>query len=219
MAFGFGLEQVSAATRNELVTRSLAYLLPTTADTTAPTIVGYKYPADNYEATPNDPVELELTAFDERGDMDRVDLYADGVYYATTEVYPFQFRYTPPASAVGKTVQLTAKAIDVAGNEATSGVLNVKVVSAAARVESPLPVGDPTVSGSPVVGETLSCVSGGFINGPDTLSYQWLRNGAADRGRRRGDLRADRRRRRSRRGAATWRPPTAPARATRCPSG
>ena len=47
MTFGFGLEQVDQATRNELVKRSLSYLLPTTADTTAPTIVGFKYPADN----------------------------------------------------------------------------------------------------------------------------------------------------------------------------
>ena len=29
-------------------------------------------PADELAATPNDPVELELTAFDERGDMDQV---------------------------------------------------------------------------------------------------------------------------------------------------
>src|SRR4051812_28171794 len=36
MTFGFGLEQVSAADRSELLKRSLAYLLPTTADTTPP---------------------------------------------------------------------------------------------------------------------------------------------------------------------------------------
>ena len=45
VTFGFGLEQVDTTTRSELLKRSLSYLVPTTADTTAPTIVGYKYPA------------------------------------------------------------------------------------------------------------------------------------------------------------------------------
>ena len=56
----------------------MTHLLPTTADTTPPTIDGFKYPANLSIATPRDPVELELTAFDERGDMDNVDLNADG---------------------------------------------------------------------------------------------------------------------------------------------
>ena len=37
VTFGFGLEQVSEATRNELVKRTMSHLLPATADTTAPT--------------------------------------------------------------------------------------------------------------------------------------------------------------------------------------
>ena len=118
--FGFGLEQLDAATRDEVVKRSLAYLLPTTPDTTPPTIVGFKYPVDNYQATPADPVELEVTAFDERGDMKQVNLLANGVQVASVPVYPFQFRYTPPASAVGSTVTLTAQAVDKAGNVSTS---------------------------------------------------------------------------------------------------
>ena len=104
VTFSFGLEQVDQATRNELVKRSLSYLLPATADTTPPTVAGFKYPANNAVATPNDPVEVEVTAFDERGDMEQVQLFADGQPYATVPVYPFQFRYSPPASAVGKTV-------------------------------------------------------------------------------------------------------------------
>ena len=94
----------------------MAYLLPATADTTAPTIVGYKYPADGYQATPADPVEIELTAFDERGDMKQVGLYADGVY-------PRDRRSTRSSSATRRrprpsaaTVTLTAEAVDVAGN-------------------------------------------------------------------------------------------------------
>lgn len=177
VTLGFGLEQLSEAQRAEVVKRAMAHLLPATADATPPTVVGFKYPAQNAVATPNDPLDLELTAFDERGDMDKVELYADGVYYATTEVYPFQFRYTAPASAVGKTVRLTAKAIDAAGNTATSGTLFVNVVTGQTRAESPVPVGPATLDGLPQVGETLTCVSGGFTNGPESFSYAWLRNG------------------------------------------
>ena len=149
VTLGFGLEQLTQAQRNEVVKRAMTHLLPTTPDTTPPTINGFKYagtdptkPNGPVTATTNDPVELELTTFDERGDMDKVELYADGALYATTEVYPFQFRYTAPASAVGKTVQLTAKAIDAAGNTATSGTLFVNVVRPRApssrRCRSPL---------------------------------------------------------------------------------
>ena len=74
VTFGFGLEQVDEATRNELVRRSMAHLLPAGSDTTAPTIVGFKYPPNLSDATPRDPVEIELTTYDERGDMDYVDL-------------------------------------------------------------------------------------------------------------------------------------------------
>ncbi len=176
VTFSFGLEQVDQATRNELVKRSLSYLLPATADTTPPTVAGFKYPANNAVATPNDPVELEVTAFDERGDMKQVQLFADGQPYATVPVYPFQFRYSPPASAVGKTVVLTAVATDKAGNSTTSGTLNVNVVAGSARIESPVPSGDPVLSGTPVVGQTLDCLSGGFLNAPESYSYEWLRN-------------------------------------------
>ena len=95
VALGFGLEQLSQAQRNEVV--QACHDAPAAddgrhhaADDQRVQVPGRQLPS----ATPNDPVELELTTFDERGDMDKVDLYADGVYYATTEVYPFQFRYS-----------------------------------------------------------------------------------------------------------------------------
>ena len=62
VSFSFGLEQVDQATRNELVRRTMSYLLPATADTTAPTIVGFKYPPNLSTGTPRDPVDIELTA-------------------------------------------------------------------------------------------------------------------------------------------------------------
>ena len=124
MSFSFGLEQADQASRNELVKRAMSYLLPTTADTTPPTIVGFKYPPNLSNATPRDPVEIELTAYDERGDMDYVDLKVGGKLIQRTEVYPFQFRYTPPASAVGSVVTVTAEAVDKAGNKSTRDLLH-----------------------------------------------------------------------------------------------
>ena len=46
-------------------------------------------------------------------------------------------------------------------------------------VLSPVPVAPPTLYGTPIVGETMTCVSGGFLNQPRSFSYEWLRNGAA----------------------------------------
>jgi hypothetical protein len=177
VTFSFGLEQADQTSRNELVKRAMSYLLPTTADTTAPTIVGFKYPANLSNATVNDPVEIELTTYDERGDMDYVDLKGpDGALVQRTEVYPFQFRYTPPASAVGQLITLTAEAVDKAGNKSTR-TLQLNVLDGDVRVQTPVPVNPPSLVGTPVVGSQLSCINGGFLNSPKTLTYAWLRNG------------------------------------------
>ena len=178
VTFGFGLEQVSSEVRSELLKRSLAHIVPAAADTTPPVAVGWKYPADFSTATPLDPVETELTAYDERGDMDKVELYLGSQLLQTARVYPFQFRYLPPASAVGTTVQLTAKAYDAAGNVTTSAPLNVRVVSGAPNI-APNPVVSPTMNGVPAVGQTLSCVNGGFLNNPTIVSATWLIDGDA----------------------------------------
>ena len=89
VTFGFGLEQVPAATRNELVKRAMAHLLPATPDTTAPSSVGFKYPlADGFVATTRDPVEVDVTAADERGDMKEVRLVVDGAVVDTKYTFP-----------------------------------------------------------------------------------------------------------------------------------
>lgn len=175
VTFGFGLEQVDAATRTGLLTRGLSYLLPTTADTAAPQ-ASFKWPRNNSTATPRDPVEVDVTAFDERGDMQEVRLKADGRLIGTVPVFPFQFRYFPRQEDVGKEVTLTAEAVDKAGNVGTAS-LNVRIEAAAAQVEAPLPVNPPTLSGDPIVGKTLSCITGGFLNTPTSFTYEWLRNG------------------------------------------
>ena len=56
--------------------------------------------------------------------MDYVDLKVGDALIQRTEVYPFQFRYTPPASAVGSVVTLTAEAVDSAGNKSTRDLLH-----------------------------------------------------------------------------------------------
>ena len=158
----------------------MTHLLPATADSTAPTVVGWKYPTQNWQGSPADPVDIELTAFDERGDMKEVRFYANGTLFQTVPVYPFQARYTAPASAVGQTVQITAQAEDVAGNVATSNVLSINVVSSPTNgtfVQPPEPVNNPTITGTPTVGSTLTCVNGGFRNNPTTTSVAWLRDG------------------------------------------
>jgi hypothetical protein len=176
VTFSFGLEQADQTARNELVKRAMSYLLPATADTTPPTIVGYKYPAALSTATINDPVEVEVTAYDERGDMDYVDLKVGDTLIQRTEVYPFQFRYTPPASAIGSVVKLTAEAVDKAGNKSTRDLL-LNVLDSDARPLTPVAVNPPSLMGTPTVGSQLSCINGGFLNAPKTLTYSWLRNG------------------------------------------
>ena len=69
--------------------------------------------------------------------MDYVDLKVGGQLIQRTEVYPFQFRYTPPASAVGRVVTLTAEAVDSAGNKSTRDLL-VNVVAGDAPPASPV---------------------------------------------------------------------------------
>ena len=178
VVFGFGLEQVPTATRNELVARSLSHLLPTTADTTAPSPVAFKWPAaDAFAATTRDPVEVDVTAADERGDMKEVRLLADGVLVGTKYTFPFQFRYYPQAADAGETVTLTAQAEDSAGNVGTA-TRTIVVSAADAVAESPLPVEPgPAIAGEPAAGRTLACSNGSWLNEPDEFDYEWLRNG------------------------------------------
>ena len=55
----------------------------------------------------------------------------------------------------------------------------INVQSAEAVAVSPLPVGNPTITGEPAAGRTLACVNGGFLNEPTSYEYAWLRNGVA----------------------------------------
>jgi hypothetical protein len=175
VTFGFGLEQVDETTRNTLVARTFGYLLPTTADTTAPSVAWLR-PGANDEVTPADPVEIEVEAVDERGDMKEVRLKVGDQLIQTKVSFPFQLRWQPTMADVGSTRTLTIEAEDAAGNVSTT-TRTVRVVGAAASVESPIPTRQARIDGVPVVGQTLRC-AGDFVNGPTSHRYAWFRDGS-----------------------------------------
>jgi hypothetical protein len=134
VAFGFGLEQVGDAARDELLRRALAHLLPAAPDTTPPAAT-FLRPAPDATVTPRDPVEVEVDAADERGDLREVRLRAGGELVGTKVSFPFQLRWTPAPAQIGQSVTLTAEVEDRAGN--------VTVTERAVRVGPPDAGPDP----------------------------------------------------------------------------
>lgn len=66
---------------------------------------------------------------------------------------------------------------DVATNPNT-GDTSTQVSNALnAAAGPPANTSPPTISGSPIIGQTLSCAVGTWVNAPLRFSYQWLRNG------------------------------------------
>ena len=178
VSLGFGLEQVTdTAARTELVRRMMLHLLPTTADAAAPT-VSWLRPGENAEVNVADPVEIEVEAADERGDLKEVRLSVGDQLVQRKVSFPFQFRWQPTAGYVGQTVTLVVDAEDKAGN-VTRSFRVIRVVSGTGIANAPLPTGVTTIAGTPAVGETLTCIPSGFTGDNVTLSYQWLRDGAA----------------------------------------
>lgn len=92
--------------------------------------------------------------------------------------FPFQMRWQPTAADVGQTRTLVVDAEDKAGNVTTTA-RTITVAAPNAMEESPLPTGVTTVAGKAVLGETLTCIPSGFSGNGVTISYQWLRAGAA----------------------------------------
>jgi hypothetical protein len=85
--------------------------------------------------------------------------------------------YTTTAADEGKLVQcqVTAAVAEEGGSVATS---QPKLVLPISGTNPPAP-GSASVTGTPNVGQTLTCDGGGgYGSSTSTLSYQWLRNGA-----------------------------------------
>ena len=178
VSIGFGLEQITdAAAREEVVRRAMSHLLPAAADTTAPTVTWLR-PGDGATVNAADPVEIEVEGVDERGDIKEVRLSVGGTQVARKVSFPFQMRWQPATSDVGQTKTLAVDVEDKAGNITTS-TRTITVGTASAMEEAPLPTGVTTLSGKPVVGETLTCLPSGFSGNGVELTYAWLRDGAA----------------------------------------
>ncbi|MET0768431.1 MAG: M14 family zinc carboxypeptidase, partial [Solirubrobacteraceae bacterium] len=177
VSVGFGLEQLAGSVRQELVRRMMLHLLPTGADTTAPQVTWLR-PGDGATVDAADPVEIEVEAWDERGDMKEVRLSVDGELVQRKVSFPFQMRWYPEAGDVGSTKTLVVEAEDKAGN-LVSSTRSITVGNASALEESPLPTGVTTLMGKPQVGETLTCVPSGFSGNGVELGYEWLRDGTA----------------------------------------
>jgi hypothetical protein len=178
VSLGFGLEQIaSTSIRNEVVRRAMAHLLPTGADEGDPTVTWLR-PDDGATVDSSDPVEIEIEAVDERGDMKESRLFVGGELVQRKVSFPFQFRWYPTPDDVGDTVTLTVEAEDQAGNVTTS-TRSILVGEPGALDESPLPTGVTTIAGTPSVGEELTCIPSGFSGNGVDLTYEWLRSGVA----------------------------------------
>jgi hypothetical protein len=155
----------------------MAHLLPAGADTTPPTVTWLR-PDEGVTVNAADPVEIEVEAADERGDVKETRLLIGGQLIQRKVSFPFQMRWYPSAADVGRTVTLVIEAEDKAGNVTTS-TRTIAVGTAQSIEEAPLPTGVTTIAGRPVVGRTLTCIPSGFSGNGVRLGYQWLRNGAA----------------------------------------
>jgi hypothetical protein len=80
--------------------------------------------------------------------------------------------YTLTESDVGATIRL------VETTSYTGGVVDVAATSATSTVTDNLTLTQPTISGTPTVGQILSASTPSSDNSDATLTYQWLRNGS-----------------------------------------
>jgi len=125
---------------NVYQTLAMALDSPPEEDLTAPETV-IVAPTDNAEVSGT--VTVEVTATD-AGGIQQVELYLDGSLFATGTTYPYRFTWETTTEADG-TYELSAGAVDQAGNLGWSAPILVTVNN----VEEP-PVEDPPVEEPPV---------------------------------------------------------------------
>ena len=172
------------------MSKAFGYLLPATADTTAP-VAEFTYPAELKEVTAVDPVDLEVKGYDERGDVKEVRLYANDTLVKAKRSFPFQFRYYVPGERGGELDHHVQGRGRGQGRQRQDDHPPGARRLGAAIAQTPIAVGPPTLIGTPTVGSTLSITNIAFINTPTSTRYVWLRDGAADRGRHEGHVHAD----------------------------
>ncbi len=136
--------------------RALSALGAPVPDTTAPT-VSITSPTSN--STIKGQVPVSVSATDNVG-VTKVDLYIDGVFYATTSVGPYSF-YWDTTKYVGGSHYITAKAYDAAGNTKTTGQLFVTISNPVSDTTTPTiavttPASGATLSGTTTVSATGS---------------------------------------------------------------
>ena len=170
MTFGFGLEQVDATTRSELLKRSLE--LP--AADHAPTPRRRRSSASSTRrrtltATPADPVEVDVTAYDERGDLKL------GQPVRRRRARRAPSRCSRSSSATRRRPRPSATTVTLTARGRRQGRQQVR----RRTCTSTSPRRDAhgrcrrcrstrrRLIGSPTVGSTLSCINGGFTNAPD----------------------------------------------------
>lgn len=125
----------------------------------------------------NPVANTELTVTTPQGDEYTVETDGDGL--ATFKLFNFAIEKTGDAS--GQPFSLTARTFSTVTLGSDSAIIYHSSVPATITLEAtpptpPINTVAPEASGSPVVGDTLSCTNGTWDNSPDTYAYQWYRN-------------------------------------------
>ena len=129
----------------------MLHLLPTTADAAAPTVTWLR-PDEGADVSVADPVEIEVEAVDERGDVKEVRLSVDDQLVQRKVSFPFQMRWQPTAADVGADPDAERRRSRT--RRATSPRRRGRHGGARDGIdEAPLPTGVTTFTGTPVVGE------------------------------------------------------------------
>lgn len=110
---------------------------------------------------------VSLTASDAASGVGSVEYRLDGAEWLT---------YTAPVELDGAAHTVGFRATDVAGNTSAAG--EVTVDAEGSTDPAPVATVRPVITGSPVVGRTLTSSTGTWDQTGLTFGYQWLRDGA-----------------------------------------
>ena len=118
-----------------------------------------------------DPVEIEVEASDDRGDIKEVRLSVNGQAVTKKVSFPFQMRWQPSASDIGLNTRLSVAVEDKAGNVQTSDQF-ITVVAGDGIGDTPEATGVTRITGTPAVGSQVTCLPSGWLGGGIALSLR-----------------------------------------------